>query len=141
MTILSSLRLLVLINDSPLSLLFITPFTFVSDIHRTRGCVTSRKIHQIKLLAKNAFQNLFIAELEFFPAIRRPDTKPNLRPDTEINRRLNFPCSPRFSCVSLLVDATPGSQPSPRISPAPLSIFFSISNLLPNLYSIIFLSV
>ena len=49
------------------------------------------------------FQNFFIAELESFPAIRRPDTKPNLRPDTEINHRLNSPCSLHFSCTSLLL--------------------------------------
>ena len=41
--------------------------------------VTSQKIHKIKLLAKNIFQNIFITELESFPAIRRPDTK-NLIP-------------------------------------------------------------
>src|SRR6185312_7379859 len=77
------------------------------------------KIHPNKLLAKNEFQNNFIAELESGPAIRRPDTKPNLRPDTEINHRLNFPSSPCFSCVSLLVDATPGLRPTPRIPPVP----------------------
>jgi len=46
------------------------------DLARPKGLVvTSRKIHKIKLLAKNIFQNIFIAELESFPAIRRPDTK------------------------------------------------------------------
>ena len=82
------------------------------------------KIHPNKLLAKNIFfQNLFIAELESFPAIRRPDTKPNLRPDTKINHRLNFPYSSRSSRTSLLVDATPGSRPMPRTPPAPPFLF------------------
>ena len=46
------------------------------EIHFKWGrFVTSRKIHQIKLLAKNIFQNIFIGELESFPTIRRPDTK------------------------------------------------------------------
>ena len=33
------------------------------------------KIHPNKLLAKNIFQNLFVAELKSFTAIRRPGTK------------------------------------------------------------------
>ena len=85
--------------------------------------VTSRKFNQINYSLKICFQNLFIAELKSFPAIRRPDTKPNPRPDTEINHRLNFPCSPCFSCASLLVNATPGTRPAPRIPPAPPFLF------------------
>ena len=62
-------------------------------------------------------------QLKSFPAIRRPDTKPDLRPDTEINHRLNFPYSPRSSRTSLLVDATLGSRPTPRTPPAPPFLF------------------
>jgi len=84
------------------------------------------KIHPNKLLAKNVFQNLFIAELESFPVIHHPDTKPNLRPDTEINNRLNFPLFSSFLVHVVLVDATLGSRLAPRISLAP-SLFLSLS--------------
>ena len=85
------------------------------------------KIHPNKLLAKNVFfQNLFIAELESFPVIRHPDTKSNLRLDTEINNRLNFPLFYLFLVHVVLVDATLGSRLAPRISLAP-SLFLSLS--------------
>ena len=71
--------------------------------------VTSRKIRQNKLLAENIFKNIFVAKLEFSPAIRRPDTKNLISvPTPEINPRLKLCLSPRFSCASLLDDATPG---------------------------------
>ena len=84
------------------------------------------KIHPNKLLAKNVFQNLFIAELESFPVIRHPDTKPNLHPDTEINNRLNFSLFSSFLVHVVLVDATLGSLLALRISLAP-SLFLSLS--------------
>ena len=69
------------------------------------------------------------------------------RSDIEINHHLNLLCSPRFSCASLLVDATPGSRPTPRIPPVPSFLFllfplfpFSLFYFSPFLFHFSFLS-
>ena len=94
---------------------------------------------QNKFLAKNIFQNIFIAELESSPAIRRPGSKNLISvPTSKINHRLKLCLSPHFSCVSLLVDATPGSRPSPRIPPTfpfplfPFSLFLFLLFFFPS---------
>ena len=70
------------------------------------------------------FSNIFIAELEYFSGNSPPGyQKSNLCPDTKIKHRLNFSCSPHFSCASLLVDATLSSRPTPRIPQASPFLF------------------
>ena len=72
------------------------------EIHFKWGrFVTSRKIHQNKLLAKDVFQNIFFAELESFSAIRRPDTKNLISVPTPVPITVPSPFSPRSACIAV----------------------------------------